>query len=70
MFEEISQISECAERGGVVDTLVNNAGINISKNTLDELTAADMETVLGVNVVGAFLCAREAMKRMKQRRSL
>ena len=67
LFEEISQISECAERGGVVDTLVNNAGINISKNTLDELTAADMETVLGVNVVGAFLCAREAMKRMKQR---
>merc|ERR1719162_641187 len=26
-----------------------------------------MEAVLGVNVVGAFVCAREAMKRMKQK---
>lgn len=31
----------------------------------ENLTAADMEKVLKVNVLGPFLCAREAMKRMK-----
>lgn len=30
-----------------------------------DLSASDMEKVLSVNVVGPFLCAREAMKRMK-----
>lgn len=30
-----------------------------------DLLASDMEKVLSVNVVGPFLCAREAMKRMK-----
>mmetsp|Transcript_31117 Transcript_31117/g.73358 ORF Transcript_31117/g.73358 Transcript_31117/m.73358 type:complete len:277 (+) Transcript_31117:67-897(+) len=48
-----------------IDLLVNNAGIN-STATLEELTASELESVLGVNVVGAFLCAREAIVRMKQ----
>lgn len=67
LFQQIDQLEECASRGGGVDILVNNAGINVSVNSVEELTAADMEQVLGVNVVGAFLCAREAMRRMKQR---
>ena len=66
LFQQIDHLDECVGGRGV-DILVNNAGINATANTLDELTAADMEAVLGVNVVGAFLCAREAMKRMKQR---
>ena len=61
LFQQISALEDCSS----VDILVNNAGIN-SGATWDELTAADMEKVLGVNVVGAFLCAREAMKRMKE----
>ncbi|KAL3917962.1 MAG: hypothetical protein SGILL_004465 [Bacillariaceae sp.] len=56
LFSRIDQI-------GSVDIVINNAGINVAKATPD-LTASDMEAVLGVNVVGAFLCAREAMKRM------
>jgi NAD(P)-dependent dehydrogenase (short-subunit alcohol dehydrogenase family) len=32
-----------------------------------DLTAADMQRVLSVNVMGPFLCAREAMKRMKEK---
>jgi len=64
-----TETTTASSRGGYhgVDILVNNAGINATANSLEELTAADMETVLGVNVVGAFLCAREAIKRMKQR---
>lgn len=39
-------------------------GINAPGSIVD-LSAADMERVLAVNVVGPFLCAREAMKRMQ-----
>lgn len=67
LFEQIDKLDESTGRVGGVDILVNNAGINATADTLEELTAADMEKVLGVNVVGAFLCAREAMKRMKNK---
>lgn len=68
LFQEIGQLDDDrGGGGGGVDILVNNAGINATADTLEELTAADMEMVLGVNVVGAFLCAREAMKQMKQK---
>jgi glucose 1-dehydrogenase len=49
-----------AELGGL-DVLVNNAGIQISRPS-HELSAADFDRVLGVNLRGAFLCAREAIK--------
>ncbi len=64
LFQEIRALEDGS---GCVDILVNNAGINSSANSVDELSAAEMEQVLGVNVVGAFLCAREAMKQMKQK---
>jgi glucose 1-dehydrogenase len=41
--------------------LVNNAGIQISRPS-HELSAADFDKVLAVNLRGAFLCAREAIK--------
>jgi NAD(P)-dependent dehydrogenase (short-subunit alcohol dehydrogenase family) len=66
LFQEIDQMDECVGSYGV-DIVVNNAGINVTANSIEELTAKDMEDVLGVNVVGAFLCAREAIKRMKQK---
>jgi NAD(P)-dependent dehydrogenase (short-subunit alcohol dehydrogenase family) len=47
-----------------IDLLINNAGCNIAGPT-EDLTANDMDYVLSVNVTGAFLCAREAIKRMK-----
>jgi glucose 1-dehydrogenase len=49
-----------AELGGI-DVLVNNAGIQISRPS-DELSSADFDKVLAVNLRGAFLCAREAIK--------
>jgi glucose 1-dehydrogenase len=47
---------------GGLDVLVNNAGIQISKPS-HELSAADFDKVIGVNLRGGFLCAREAIKR-------
>jgi NAD(P)-dependent dehydrogenase (short-subunit alcohol dehydrogenase family) len=48
-----------AEREGRVDILINNAGRAIRRPSL-ELTVADWEAVVAVNMTGAFLCARAA----------
>jgi glucose 1-dehydrogenase len=46
---------------GGIDVLVNNAGIQISRHS-DELSSADFDKVLAVNLRGAFMCAREAIR--------
>jgi glucose 1-dehydrogenase len=55
MFERIR------DEYGRIDFLVNNAGIQIALDSAD-LTAADFDKVLAVNLRGAFLCAREAVR--------
>jgi NAD(P)-dependent dehydrogenase (short-subunit alcohol dehydrogenase family) len=50
-------------RHGRVDVLFNNAGIAIRKPTA-ELTLEDWNKVVGVNMTGVFLCAREAARHM------
>jgi glucose 1-dehydrogenase len=47
---------------GGLDVLVNNAGIQISRPS-HELSASEFDRVLAVNLRGAFLCAREAVRR-------
>src|SRR5918911_563376 len=49
-----------SELGGI-DVLVNNAGIQISRHS-NELSSEDFDKVLAVNIRGAFLCAREAIR--------
>jgi len=46
---------------GGLDVLVNNAGIQISRPSA-ELSSTDFDRVLAVNLRGAFLCAREAIR--------
>jgi len=53
---------------GPPDILVNNAGISIRKALID-LSLDEWERVQRVNMTGAFLCSREALKRMIPRRS-
>lgn len=55
-------VEETVEQLGSLDVLINNAGIQISKPS-HELSAEDFDKVLAVNLRGAFLCAREAIKR-------
>jgi NAD(P)-dependent dehydrogenase (short-subunit alcohol dehydrogenase family) len=46
-----------------LDVLVNNAGI-VAKGDILELSEADFDRVMGVNLKGAFLVAREAARQM------
>ena len=54
-------VAETVEQLGGIDVLVNNAGIQISRPS-HELSSADFDKVLAVNLRGSFLCAREAIK--------
>ena len=60
--EDILQIvgTTMQELGGL-DILINNAGIQTPVDS-HEMTAEQFDRVLGVNLRGAFLCAREAIK--------
>jgi NAD(P)-dependent dehydrogenase (short-subunit alcohol dehydrogenase family) len=49
---------------GPLDGLVNNAGIVAPGSKLADMSAARMARVFAVNVLGAYLCAREAARRM------
>ena len=52
--------------GGTLDVLVNNAGI-IRAGDFLELDEADFDTVLRVNLKGAFLCGQAAARVMAER---
>jgi len=52
-------------RFGRLDMLFNNAGTNVAVKTIDELSVDEWDTVISVNLHGAFLCARAAFARMR-----
>jgi NAD(P)-dependent dehydrogenase (short-subunit alcohol dehydrogenase family) len=49
---------------GPMSAFVNNAGVVDFAARVDEMTAERLERMFRINVTGAFLCAREAVKRM------
>ncbi len=49
---------------GRITHLVNSAGISEPRSRVDALTEAQLTRLFAINVVGSFLCAREAIKRM------
>lgn len=51
-------------RFGRLDGLVNNAGVVDRKSRVDEMSLARLERMMRINVIGSFLCAREAVRRM------
>ena len=54
-------------QGGRLGALVNNAGIVAPAARVDAFDLARMERVFRTNVIGSFLCAREAVRRMSSR---
>jgi len=54
----------CDRELGVVTALVNNAGILEKQMHVATMDAARLHRVMATNVIGSFLCAREAVKRM------
>lgn len=58
LFREIDQ------RFGPLNALVNNAAIIESQQRFVEMSAERWQNVFATNVLGSFLCAREAVKRM------
>lgn len=53
---------------GGVDVLIANAGISVRNRFLD-IEPEQWSRVIGVNLTGAFLCARAAVRRMAEQRS-
>ena len=57
----VRMVGQAVSELGRIDVLVNNAGIQVSRHSHD-LSSADFDKVLAVNLRGAFLCAREAIR--------
>jgi NAD(P)-dependent dehydrogenase (short-subunit alcohol dehydrogenase family) len=63
----VVRLFEAADALGSVVGLVNNAGILETQMRVDAMDAARVRRILDTNVVGAFMCAREAVRRMSTR---
>ena len=61
-----SMFGRMKDEFGKIDILVNNAGLQ-KDAPFEEMTLADWQLVLDVNLTGQFLCAREAIKEFKRR---
>jgi glucose 1-dehydrogenase len=59
--DAVRMVDQAVSELGGLDVLINNAGIQISRPS-EELSVEDFEKVLAVNLRGAFLCARQAIR--------
>jgi NAD(P)-dependent dehydrogenase (short-subunit alcohol dehydrogenase family) len=65
---EVKRLFETAEKAlGPLCGLVNNAGVLETACRLDEMSPERWQRVLATNVIGSFLCAREAVRRLSTR---
>lgn len=49
-----------------LDVLFNNAGMGMVGQTIDEISLADWQLMVDVNLTGMFLCARAAFRQMRR----
>ena len=60
-------INEIAERFGGIDVLVNNAGISGTDKPTHQVSEAEWDQVMAVNVKGVFFCTKHAVPHLKKR---
>jgi 3-oxoacyl-[acyl-carrier protein] reductase len=61
-----AMVRTVASHLGPIDILVNNAGIALSRG-IDDLTEADFDQTISVNLKSVFLCTREVLPHMRAR---
>ena len=59
-------VNSAIEEFGALDWLVNNAGITVSKSTLD-LSEEDWDYILNINLKSAWMCSKFAISHMENR---
>jgi len=65
---DVVRLFQSADRElGRPSALVNNAGIVDAGSRVESMSAARLQRMFAINVVGSFLCAREAVKLMARR---
>jgi len=65
--EVAAMVGRVSSELGPIDILVNNAGIAITRG-VDDLTEADFDRTIAVNLKSAFLCTRAVLPMMRQRK--
>ena len=67
--DAVQEAAESAEQLlASVDILVNNAGVNVAKRALRELSTADFDLLVDVNLRGVFHCIQAVLPHMRRRR--
>ncbi|MGE3179413.1 MAG: SDR family NAD(P)-dependent oxidoreductase [Vicinamibacterales bacterium] len=65
--DEVARVfAEVVARFGRLDVLVNNAGVTGVSKPTHELTEAEWDAVMGVNVKGVFFCTKHAVPALRQ----
>jgi NAD(P)-dependent dehydrogenase (short-subunit alcohol dehydrogenase family) len=64
----VRMFETCDAELGRLTSLVNNAGILETQRRVEAIDAARLQRIFATNVTGAFICAREAVKRMSTKR--
>ncbi len=66
--DQVERLFQAVEQSlGPITALVNNAGILEPQARVEDMDSARLQRVLATNVSGAFLCAREGIRRMSRR---
>lgn len=58
----------CEANLGSLTALVNNAGILEAQTRLININSARLQRIFATNIIGSFICAREAVKRMSTKK--